>query len=330
MSSARAAARLKPVVVVKSGRMAQGAKAAATHTGALAGSDAVYEAAFRRAGLLRVLDLRELFDCAELLARHFQPPDGKRLAMLTNGGGLGILAVDRLAELGGIVPALTPEITAKLDAALPTTWSKANPVDISGDADASRYLAALDVLLDDPASDAVLVMNVETAVASAPEIAGAVADFVKKNRASQLSLAKPVFATWVGTDQTVAPIFEGAAIPHFETEDDAVRAFMHLVKHREATLALMATPPELSSLFRPDVKVARKIVEGALKEGRAWLDPIEIAALFEAYCIPMVPTQAAASPDEAVAKAEVFLAKGLAVAVKILSRDITHKSVSVV
>jgi acetyltransferase len=326
MSAARAAARLKPVVVVKSGRMAQGAKAAATHTGALAGSDAVYEAAFRRAGLLRVLDLRELFDCAELLARHFQPPDGNRLAILTNGGGLGILAVDRLAELGGIVPALTPEITAKLDAALPTTWSKANPVDISGDADAKRYLAALDVLLDDPASDAVLIMNVETAVASAPEIAGAVADFVKRNRASQLSLAKPVFATWVGTDQTVGPIFEGAAIPHFETEDDAVRAFMHLVKHREATLALMATPPELSSLFRPDVKVARKIVKGALKEGRAWLDPIEIAALFEAYCIPMVPTQAAASPDEAVAKAEVFLAKGLAVAIKILSRDITHKS----
>ena len=105
-----------------------------------------------------------------------------------------------------------------------------------------------------------------------------------------------------------------------------MRAFMHLVKHREATLALMATPPELSSLFRPDVKVARKIVEGALKEGRPWLDPIEIAALFEAYCIPMVPTQAAASPDEAVAKAEVFLAKGLAVAIKILSRDITHKS----
>ena len=179
------------------------------------------------------------------------------------------------------------------------TWSKANPVDISGDADAKRYLAALDVLLDDPASDAVLIMNVETAVASAPEIAGAVADFVKRNRASQLSLAKPVLATWVGTDQTVAPIFEGAAIPHFETEDDAVRAFMHLVKHREATLALMATPPELSSLFRPDVKAARKIVEGALKEGRAWLDPIEIAALFEAYSIPMVPTLAAASPDEA-------------------------------
>jgi acetyltransferase len=326
MSAARAAARLKPVVVVKSGRMAQGAKAAATHTGALAGSDAVYDAAFRRAGLLRVRDLRELFDCAELLARRIHGPNGNRLAILTNGGGLGILAVDRLTELGGTVPALTPEVAAKLDAVLPPTWSKADPVDISGDADVRRYLAALDGLLDDPASDAVLVMNVETAVASSPAIAEAVADHVKKKRANRLSPAKPVLATWVGTDQLVAPIFEAAAIPHFPTEDDAVRAFMHLVKHREATAALMATPPNVPSLFKPDVKAAGDIVEGALKEGRAWLDPIEISALFEAYSIPMVPTLAAATADEAVTKAEAFLAKGLAVAVKVLSRDITHKS----
>jgi acetyltransferase len=179
MSAARAAARLKPVVVVKSGRMAQGAKAAATHTGAIAGSDAMYDAAFRRARLLRVLDLRELFDCAELLAHYLNAPNGNRLGILTNGGGLGILAVDRLMELGGTAPALTQEVTAKLDVALPPTWSRANPVDISGDADAKRYLAALDVLLADPASDAVLIMNVETAVASAPAIAQAVADCVK-------------------------------------------------------------------------------------------------------------------------------------------------------
>jgi acetyltransferase len=225
MSAARAAARLKPVVVVKSGRMAQGARAAATHTGALAGSDAVYDAAFRRAGLLRVLDLRELFDCAELLGRHVRAPEGKRLALLTNGGGLGILAVDRLAELGGIAPALTPEVSARLDAVLPATWSKSNPIDISGDADAGRYLGALDVLLADPTSDAVLVMNVETAVASAPDIAEAVAARVVKERAEKRSAAKPVLAAWVGTDQAVAPIFDKAAIPHFPTEDDAVRAF---------------------------------------------------------------------------------------------------------
>jgi acetyltransferase len=326
MSAARAAARVKPVVVVKSGRMAQGAKAAATHTGALAGSDTVYDAAFRRAGLLRVLDLRDLFDCAELLGRHVPPPNGKKLAILTNGGGLGILAVDRLTELGGTAPALTPKVAAKLNTVLPSIWSKANPVDISGDADAKRYLAALDVLLADPESDAVLVMNVETAVASAPDIAEAVADRVKEGRAKKLSPSKPVLAAWVGTDQTVAAIFDRAAIPHFATEDDAVQAFMHLVKHREATEALMATPPNVSSLFQPNVKAAREIVERALKEERTWLDPIEIFALFEAYFIPMVRTLAAATPDEAVARAEALLAQGLAVAVKILSRDITHKS----
>jgi acetyltransferase len=326
MSAARAAARLKPVVVVKSGRMAQGAKAAATHTGALAGSDAVYDAAFRRAGLLRVLDLRELFDCAELLGRHVRAPGGKRLAILTNGGGLGILAIDRLAELGGLAPALTPEVAAKLDAVLPPIWSKGNPVDISGDADARRYEAALDILLADPASDALLVMNVETAVASAPAIAEAVAARIARDRADKRSSSKPVLAAWVGTDQTVAPIFDAAAVPHFPTEDDAVRAFMHLVKHREATDALMATPPNVSSLFEPNVRAARQVIDRALGEGRTWLDPVEIAALFEACSIPMVPTLAVDSPDEAAAKAEPFLAKGLAVAVKILSRDITHKS----
>jgi acetyltransferase len=164
MSAARAAARVKPVVVVKSGRMAQGAKAAATHTGALAGSDAVYDAAFRRAGILRVSDLRELFDCAETLGR-VGPPPGKRLAILTNGGGIGVLAIDQLVELGGIPAAIAPAIRQKLDAVLPRTWSGSNPVDIVGDADAGRYSAALAALLADKANDAVLVLNVAGALA---------------------------------------------------------------------------------------------------------------------------------------------------------------------
>lgn len=325
MSAARAAARLKPVVVVKSGRMAQGAKAAATHTGALAGSDAVYDAAFRRAGLLRVFDLRELFDCAELLGRHFHVPGGKNLTIVTNGGGIGILAVDRLSELGGNAPVLDPAVLAKLNAVLPPTWSKANPIDIAGDADAARYLKVLDVLLADPSSHAILVMNVETAVAPADRIAEAVAERVKSHRA-KVGVPKPVLAAWVGTDQQVAQIFDKARIPHFPTEDDAVRAFMHLVRHREATESLMATPPNISTLFTPDAKAARQTIDKALGEGRAWLDPVEIASLFEAYAIPMVRTLAASGPDDAVAKAEPFLAQGLAVAIKILSRDITHKS----
>ncbi len=142
MSAARAAARAKPVIVVKAGRHTQGAKAAATHTGALAGSDAVYDAAFRRAGLLRVFDLEELFDATETLGR-LKPFPGKRLAILTNGGGVGVLAVDRLVDLGGVLAELSPETRARLDAVLPPTWSKANPVDIVGDADAARYSAAL-------------------------------------------------------------------------------------------------------------------------------------------------------------------------------------------
>jgi acetyltransferase len=322
MSAARAAARLKPVAVVKSGRMTQGAKAAATHTGALAGSDAVYDAAFRRAGLLRVFDLRELFDCAELLGQS-RAPTGRNLSILTNGGGLGILAVDRLAELGGTAAPLTTKITAQLDAVLPAAWSKANPVDIGGDADAARYVAALDILLSDPANDAVLVMNVETAVAPSVDIARAIAQRIRDDaqRGSKL-----VLSTWIGNERLAAPVFEQAAIPHFPTEDDAVRAFMHLVKHREAVDLLMATPPNVSSLFTPDLAGARHLIETALADGRRWLDPVEMSALFQAYAIPIVPTLAAGNADEAVAQAAPFLAKGLAIAVKIRSRDITHKS----
>ena len=173
MSAARAAARAKPVLVVKSGRQALGAKAALTHTGALAGSDAVYDAAFRRAGLLRVLDLDELFAAAETLG-HLTSISGSRLAILTNGGGIGVLAVDRLADLGGQLAGISPQAMARLDAALPPIWSRANPVDIAGDADEARYAAALEPLLDDGENDAVLVMNVPTALASAAAAAKSV------------------------------------------------------------------------------------------------------------------------------------------------------------
>ena len=173
MSAARAAARAKPVLVIKSGRHAAGAKAALTHTGALAGSDAVYDAAFRRAGFIRVVDLDELFAAAETLG-HVTALAGSRLSILTNGGGIGVLAVDRLADLGGSLADISPATMDKLDAALPPIWSRANPVDIAGDADAKRYAVAIDHLLEDDANDAVLVMNVPTALASAADAAKAV------------------------------------------------------------------------------------------------------------------------------------------------------------
>jgi len=325
MSAARAAARIKPVVVVKSGRMAQGAKAAATHTGALAGSDAVYDAAFRRAGILRVSDLRELFDCAETLGRVESPP-GKRLAMLTNGGGIGVLAVDRLVELGGIPATIEPATREKLDAVLPRTWSGSNPVDIVGDADPARYAAALEVLLDDPGNDAILVMNVQTAIAPADEIAATVTGLVSKYRKLHHRWAKPVLAVWVGADQKIVDLLSGAGIPNYPTEDDAVRGFMYLVQHSEVVAELAQVPPAMPREFAPDIDVARRIVAATLADGRRWLDPVEIKRLLEAYEIPMVPTFAAADAEQAVAYATTLFAQGATVVLKIMSRDIIHKS----
>jgi acetyltransferase len=324
MSAARAAARIKPVVVVKSGRHVQGARAAQTHTGALAGADSVYDAAFRRAGLLRVLDLDELFAAAETLGR-VQPFPGKRLAILTNGGGIGVLAVDRLADLGGTLAGISPETMKKLDATLPPIWSRADPVDIAGDADSARYTAALEALLEDPENDAVLVMNVPTALASAEVAAKSIAATAQTHR-SKLIRAKPIFAVWVGSSDAATPIFEAARIPNYATESDAVRGFMHLVRYREALEALMATPPSLPQDFKPDVAAARAVIEGAMQDGRAWLDPIEVTRLLAAYAIPVAPALLARDAEEAAAVAAPLLAEGSTVVAKILSPDIVHKS----
>jgi acetyltransferase len=325
MSAARAAARVKPVIVVKSGRLAQGARAAATHTGALAGSDAVYDAAFRRAGILRLFDLRELFDCAETLGR-VRPPPGKRLAILTNGGGIGVLAVDRLVELGGVPAAMKPALRDKLDAVLPRTWSRSNPVDIVGDADPARYAAALEVLLADPDNDAILVMNVQTAIAPADDIAGAVIAVADQYRQERPDAAKPVLAVWVGSDQKIMDMLNGAGIPNYPTEDDAVRGFMHLVRHRELVETLAQVPPAMPRDFTPDTGAARQIVSAACADERKWLDPVETRRLLEAYDIAMVPTFAATDAEQAVAHASTLFAQGATVVLKIMSRDILHQS----
>jgi acetyltransferase len=310
--------------VVKSGRHAQGAKAAQTHTGALAGADAVYDAAFRRAGLLRVLDLDELFAAAETLGR-VRPFPGKRLAILTNGGGVGVLAVDRLADLDGTLAALSPATMKRLDAALPPIWSRANPVDIAGDADAPRYVVAFEALLEDRENDAILVMNVPTALASADAAARSIAACAQTHHNSFIR-PKPVFAVWIGSSEATTPIFEAAGIPSYATESDAVRGFMHLVRYREALEALMATPPSLAQDFKPDVAAARDVVESALEHGRTWLDPIDITQLLAAYSIPIAPALLARNGEEAAAAARPFLAEGSGVVVKILSPDIVHKS----
>ncbi len=325
MSAARAAARVKPVIVIKAGRFAAGARAAATHTGALAGSDEVHDAAFRRAGLVRVTDLRELFDCAETLG-HVSTPGGPRLAIVTNGGGLGVLAVDRLVSLGGSPAALSTQALQRLDAFLPPAWSRSNPLDIIGDANGERYTRTLEVLLDEPSIDAVLVINVATAVASPVETATAVASLVRARKES--GSVKPVLAAWVGTGTggVVTDILRHAGVPDYPTEDDAVRGFVHLVRHGEAIKALTAVPPSLPAGFRPDIDKARDIVVRAMDEHRALLDPLEVAALLQAFAIPVVETVLVRDETEAAICAERLLQTHKAVVVKILSRDISHKS----
>ncbi|WP_330946069.1 bifunctional acetate--CoA ligase family protein/GNAT family N-acetyltransferase [Thermomonas sp. LB-4] len=323
MSAARAAARAKPVVVVKSGRHAQGAKAAATHTGALAGSDAVYDAAFRRAGLLRVMALDELFAAAETLG-HLRSAPGRRLAILTNGGGIGVLAVDRLMDMGGTLATIDDPTRERLEALLPPSWSRANPIDVIGDADAARYAASLEALLASPENDAVLAMHVPTALSSSHDTAAAVAGVLAgRPRASS---GKPVLGVWVGAGDDAVARLDAAGVPTYASEADAVRGYMYLVRHHEAQRALMETPPSLPEDFEVDIAAARAVVEGALAQGRHWLDPLEVAALLRAYAIPAMPVALATDSTRAEEVAAPLLAAGTPVALKILSPDIIHKS----
>ena len=195
LSAARRAARAKPVVVIKSGRHEAGARAAKSHTGALAGSDAAYDAAFRRAGLLRVRELEELFDAAEILSRA-PPLSGERLMILTNGGGAGVLAADRLMDWGGVLAPLSQPAMAALDAVLPPAWSQGNPVDIIGDATPERYSKSIEVLFQDEHSDALLIMNCPTALADSSLAASAALAVI--DRQSRGNHRKTVLANWLG------------------------------------------------------------------------------------------------------------------------------------
>jgi acetyltransferase len=324
MSAARVAARLKPVVVLKAGRFKEGARAAATHTGAMAGSDAVYDAAFRRAGLLRAFDLEELFDAAGALS-VVRPFKGDRLAVLTNGGGLGVLAVDQLAELNGTLATLSDELRQTLNAGLPSNWSKGNPVDIIGDADAERYDFAFRHLLEDDGNDAILVMNVATSLASSLEIAKSVSSTVGWHR-TRVSPAKPVLAAWVTDDRAVRQVFSEASVPMFETETAAVQAFTQLVRYSAAQEVLRATPPRVADSLSPDRTSATELVRASLSSGQQWMNAEQSHAILQAYDIPAVASRMAASPAETRDVARQLLRRAESIALKIVSPDIVHKS----
>ena len=342
MSAARAAARNKPVIVVKAGRAGNGMQAAASHTGALAGSDIVFDAAIRRAGMLRVDTLQDLFMAAETLARFAGNRQANRgddsnaaLTLMTNGGGAGVMAADAAALAGVPLHPLSDTLRHQLDALLPPNWSHANPVDIIGDAPVQRYTDTLAALLADRDSGAVLFMHAPTAIVRSDAIARACAPIARQ-------AAGRVLACWLG-DASVAQarqIFEDAGVANYETPEEAVRAFAMLATYsRNQTLLLEA--PTASENAAPDRAAARAVIDAALAAGRDMLDELEAKAVLKAYGIPTIRT-VAVGPTAAAAVAAVAAleeggqagsgdAKGAhairyPVALKILSPDISHKS----
>lgn len=317
MSAARAFARAKPIVAYKAGRFAESARAAASHTGALAGVDAVYEAAFQRAGIVRVFDVEDLFDCAELLAQ--QPaPRGARLAIVTNAGGPGVMATDALIARGGVLAALADETRQRLDTALPPFWSHGNPVDILGDAPAERYARAVEIVLEDAGVDALLVILTPQAITEPTETADLLAQVATKS-------SKPVLAAWMG-GRTVRPGIErlqAARIATYSTPEQAVRAFMHLVSYARNLEVLYEVPRDVPLTFTLDRAAVRQQFETSLVDHGELLSEQASKRLLEGYGIPTTLPFAARSANEAVQRA---LEIGYPVVLKILSPQITHKT----
>ncbi|WP_088278695.1 bifunctional acetate--CoA ligase family protein/GNAT family N-acetyltransferase [Ideonella sp. A 288] len=318
MSAARAAARNKPVIVVKAGRSQQGQRAAASHTGALAGSDLVLDAAIRRAGMLRVDTLQELFFAAETLSR-WRGNRAERLLVLTNGGGAGVMAADAAAKEGIELAEIGPEAMARLDAVLPANWSHGNPVDIIGDAPVDRYVNTLEALEGDAAAEAVLFVHAPTAIVPSAEIARALAPRASRQPPRMLGC-------WLGGPavEEAGRIFHDAGIACYPTPEDAVRAFSMLVAYRRNQAQLLEAPPARVAEQAPDLAAVRTLVQAALAEQREWLSEPEAKAVLEACGIPVASTRTVpADPQAAVAAARSL---GYPVALKILSPQITHKS----
>lgn len=320
MSAARAAARTKPTVVLKAGRVAEGARAAASHTGALAGMDDVYDAAIRRAGMLRVLSTEDLFGAVETLARA-HPLFGEKLTIVTNGGGPGVMATDALVSGGGALASLLEASLVKLDAVLPAGWPRANPIDIIGDAPVERYLRALDIALADPNTDAVLLIHAPTAIVPSAAIARALAPVIKAS-------SRNILACWIGGDavREARQIFSDAGIANFGTPEKAVAAYLQIVQYRRNQNLLMQVPaaalPGAADRDQSRNQV-RALVDAVLAEGRDILSEPETKTVLAAYGIPVVETRIAAGIDEAVEAAGEI---GFPVAIKIISPEITHKS----
>ncbi len=316
LSAAREVALTKPIITIKVGRTGAAAKAAASHTGALTGSDDVLDAAFRRVGVLRVDTIEELFGLAELLGKQPRPA-GPRLAIVTNGGGPGVLATDALIECNGKLAELSNESFDKLNKLLPAHWSHGNPIDILGDASPETYAKVVEIVANDQNNDGLLVILAPQAVTEPSETAERLHPFAKLKD-------KPVLASWIG-GVGVRPrveILDRAGIPTFEYPDAAARTFCAMWRYSHNLDALYETPA-LTRNAEIDKSRVEQIINRAKKSRRTLLNEVESKQLLAAYGIPVVPTQLATSEKKAVDLAQKI---GGAVVLKVFSETITHKS----
>ncbi|WP_420474961.1 bifunctional acetate--CoA ligase family protein/GNAT family N-acetyltransferase [Noviherbaspirillum sp. ST9] len=317
MSAARAAARSKPIIVIKAGRAPEGAKAAASHTGALAGADDVYDAAIRRAGMLRVYTTLDLFDAVETLA-HSRPTRGDRLAIISNGGGPGVLATDALIGKQGSLAGLSEQAIDSLDKVLPKGWSRDNPVDVLGDAPAQRYIDAMDIVMREKDVDAALLIHAPSAMVRSADLAAALVPAVK-------NASRNVLSCWLGGEEVAQArsVFSEAGIPTYDTPEEAARGFMQIVQYNRNQKLLMEVPASAAASVEEDREAVRAMVRKALDRGRDSLTEPEAKQVLAAYGIPVVQTRSVSSIEEAVECAQRI---GFPVALKILSPDVVHKS----
>jgi acetyltransferase len=322
MSAARAAARNKPVILVKAGRSAQGQAAAASHTGALAGSDAMFDAAVRRAGMLRVDTLQELFDAALTLDRLAKGAPGiasDRLTIVTNGGGAGVMAADAAAAAGLTLAPLSDAAMSALNAALPPNWSRANPVDLIGDAPEARYLAAFDALLADPGAGMLLFTHAPTAIVPSARIAEALVPRLQPHAAR-------IVSAWLGGDAVAEARtrFQDAGLACYDTPEQAVQAVSMLATWRAHQAQLLEMPSADAGEGPFDIAAAQAVIDAVLAEGRELLTEPEAKEVLAAAGIPVAATrQTSLEIDEVIAAARAI---GFPVALKILSTEISHKS----
>lgn len=317
MSSLRAAARIKPVILVKVGRHAAGSKAAMSHTASLVGSDDAFDAAVRRAGVVRVQTITQLFSAAKALSCGFHP-SGNRLAIVTNGGGPGVMATDQAIDLGLEMATLSDATLEQLNQVLPPIWSHGNPVDVIGDAQADRYQNAVRACLEDPNVDGVLAILTPQAMTKPLEAASTLIEL-------STLYSKPLLTCWMGESQVAESraAFNLARKPNFRTPEPAVEVFSYLSAYYRNQKLLMQMPGPLSHHLEPDVEAARMIIDGVLQDRRKILSEMESKALLSAFHIPVAQTMIAHSPNEALLIAEQL---GFPVVMKVNSRDITHKT----